>query len=222
MSEAKKAGKMPATDEGDSMKYMTAGVHLVKVQEIYEGVNFKSGKPIIDGNNNPSHRIVFVNKAGETIDSIYFFSPLPIGDPGRKDETKMCKSEWRMKELKVTMGLPITKSVPIEEVKKKKLWIAVKLVETYTDETTPALNEKGNQKAYHEIFQIAALDLDKPNKGRPVIAGDPDTDADNFHTGKFYEKKITGVTSEKKSQETNKGAEISTDEEVAPTEEDDF
>jgi len=51
-------------------------------------------------------------------------------------------------------------------------------------------NEKGKAKKFHQLGDVYPYEGNSLGHGRPVLKGDPMTDADNFLTGVFYEKKI--------------------------------
>ena len=50
-------------------------------------------------------------------------------------------------------------------------------------------NEKGKAKKFHQVGDVYPYDAASEGHSRPVLKGDPRTDAYNFLTGIFYEKK---------------------------------
>lgn len=183
---------MPGTEEGNSVKYMQAGLHLAKIAEIVEAVD-KEGKCLLDKNGNPAIKVTFQNKAEETISGIYYYSTLPLDHPDRKVDDKRCKSEFRLHQLKTAMGFGV-KSVPVDKAKTAKVWLVVKLQDIVDREDNPVLKD-GKPKTWHVVGDVYPVKADDPNKGRPVLRGDPTTDSANFHTGVFYEKKVDTTVS---------------------------
>ena len=196
MSETKpKSVGMPGTEESTNTKFMQAGLHLVKVKEIFEAVD-KDGKKMLDKTGNPAVKVVFVNKAEEEIEGIYFYSPLAFDDPKRKLEEFKCKSEFRLHQLKTAMGFGM-KPIPQDAAKKAKLWLVVKLQETVDAQGNPVMNEKtGKQKTWHTVGDAIAIAKDENEKLiRPMLKGDPQTDPENFRTGVFFETKVDKTVS---------------------------
>jgi hypothetical protein len=182
---------MPATEEGVNPKYMKAGLHLVKVLSISQYVDDKD-VPKTDKNGNPGLKVVFANKDGETIDGIYYYSTLPLDDPKRREDQYKCKSEFKLHALKRALGFG-TNPTPMEEIRKKKIWLVVILQEYFDTAGKPVFNDKGKAKKFHQVGDVYPYDGTSEGHGRPVLKGDPRTDADNFLTGVFYEKKVTNT-----------------------------
>ena len=179
---------MPATEEGDSRKYMKEGLHLAKILSISHYVDDKD-QPKTDKNGNPGLKVVFANREGEEMDGIYYYSTLALNDPRRKDEANKCKSEFKLHNLKRALGFG-TKPTPIEEIRKKKIWLVVFLQEYFDTTGNPVFGTNGKARKFHHVGDVYPYDPNSEGRGRPVLKGDPRTDADNFLTGVFYEKKI--------------------------------
>ena len=180
---------MPATEEGDNPKYMKEGLHLAKVLSISQYVDDKD-VPKTDKNGNPGLKVVFANKDGERIDGTYYYSILPLDDPKRREDQYKCKSEFKLHALKRALGFG-TNATPVEEIRKKKIWLVVILQEYFDSTGNPVFNDKGKVKKFHQVGDVYPYDATSEGHGRPVLKGDPRTDAENFLTGVFYEKKIS-------------------------------
>jgi len=186
MSENKNVG-MPATEEGNLRKFMEAGLHLVKILEMTTLVDANKA-PKLDTNGNPGIKITFQNKAGEVAEAGYYYSPLALNDPRRKEEKYLCKSEFRLHAVKKALGLG-NKAADVSEVQKVKLWLVIRLEETFDTDGNPVMNDKGKPKKFHTVGDVYPYDNADPGKGRPVLKGDPKTDNENFLVGVFYERK---------------------------------
>lgn len=201
MSEAQpKSMGMPATEEGEGRKFMQAGLHLAKVISMVVA-NDKNDQPRTDKNGNPGLKVTFQNKEGEQIDGVYYYSPFGLDDPRRKE--KPCDSEWRLHNLKKALGFG-NKPVKLDEVLTKKIWLVVILQEYYDNAGNPVFTDKNKQKKFHNVGEAYPYDPNIPDKGRPVLKGDPRTDNENFLTGVFYERKVDTTVTVASSQAVQK------------------
>lgn len=181
---------MPATESEPQRKYMSAGLHLAKIVHLAENLKETAGKKevICDRNNNPSIKVTFENKAGEQIDQVYFYSTYPLGDPRRKDDKTKCRSEFKLHRLKEVLGFG-NADVPVAEVKKKKLWIAI-AHQIMVDNDGNQLFKEGKPRQFNILKDVFPYKKEEANGGRPVLSGDPETDKDHFLMGYFYDKKV--------------------------------
>jgi hypothetical protein len=192
---------LPATEESENRKYMSAGLHTVKIKAILQNVKKVGDKEeiILDKKGNPSCRIVFVNKAGEEIEGTYFFSQFPAGDARRKDERFVCKSEFKLHHLKQALGFG-TAQAPEAEVKKKKIWLAV-AHQIVVDSEGNQLFKDNKPRQYSIVKEVYPYNDKATDEGRPELVGDPQTDPDNFKTGFFFEKKTDSGAAKPASSE---------------------
>lgn len=236
MAEKAKSVGLPETEEQKDFRYfMKAGLHVAKVREIVQLVD-KDGKLQNDKNGNPGIKIIFYtrdkNEKGESVEpeaeAAYYYSPLPIDDPDRKNPDKMCKSEFKLTKLKQAMGFGL-KAISAADAKKAKIWIAIKRQDIVDQEGNPVYKD-GKAISYHVVEDVFPYDANSPDTkfGRPVLMGDPITDAANFLTGYFYEKKqktVSGSTSSKPASSASAGSETPISEgevSAAPTQGDDW
>jgi len=50
---------------------------------------------------------------------------LPINHPDRQDDSRRCKSEFKLTQMKKAFGFG-SKSIPLAEIKAKKCWMAIR------------------------------------------------------------------------------------------------
>ncbi len=177
-------------ETADTGSFMKAGLHLVKIHSIETAMN-EIGLSKMDKNGNPGLKITFENKDGDLISQVYYYSPLPLDHPDRLDDSKRCKSEFRLTQLKKAFGFG-SKPITISEIKSKKCWMAIRR-QDYFDTQGDAIMKDGRQKSFHQIAEVWPMKDATANdltRGRPVLKGDPEIDSNNFFNGFFYEIKV--------------------------------
>lgn len=118
---------IPSVDEYvESGKWMKAGLNIVRIDKML--VHDKQDK-----NGNPGAKIIFINKDQETIDDVFYYSPWPINDPRRKEESTKCPSEWKLAKLKGAMKMSPYDKIDLTSAKKKYFWLQVNEVHLVTD-----------------------------------------------------------------------------------------
>jgi hypothetical protein len=166
---------LPATEKSTG-GIMSPGLHRMKILSIKPFVD-KSGKELKDKNGNPGLDITFINVNKETINGGFYYSTLPIGDPGRKDDNIRCKSEFLLTNMKKALGFP-EGEVSKEQLAKAKCWGIVGLDVHYW-------NGKPTGKEYSFLAKKFFSDGDTP----PAIIGDPSLkQSGGVPSGDFYKR----------------------------------
>lgn len=200
---------LPATEKSTG-GIMGPGLHKMKIVSIKE-LKDKSGNSKKDKNGNPGLEITFVNANKEKISDGFYYSTLPLGDAGRKDDNVRCKSEFLLTNLKKALGFP-EGEVTQEQLSKAKCWGIIGLdVHYYNNEPTG--------KQYSFLAKKFFADGTTP----PAIIGDPALpQSKGVPSGDFYKrtddkKPPAGMAEVKKEQIERKEAQSETNTETAPT-----
>lgn len=170
---------IPAT-EGD-VTISRAGIYLLQPIRITVWKD-SNGIPRKDANGNPGLLVTFKDvKGGALISTGFYYSELPLNDPRRQDDSLRCKSEFQLANLKSAMGFKINETIQPQEFMQKKVWAAIKEVQTYTPEGDYVKSSFDIIKKFHPYLP------DSKSLGKPSILGDPATDPDGKPTGDFVE-----------------------------------
>jgi hypothetical protein len=187
---------------------MEPGIRLLRIDSI-ETAAGRDGKVITDKDGNPAIRITFRAK------------PLKEGSPSRKisdiyfypkEQGAICKSAFKLRNLKKAMNLKPEEEQSISVLKEKKIWGLVQEVH-HIDESGNAILDHENKPVVSS--QLLAEFYDG-TKDKPIIAGDPTNPyAKGVASDKFYGTKIVKPKAEKESgkKESSESPDAKTEEE---------
>ena len=155
----------PAEGGGEAKKgeFMPVGCHRMRIDDMEHGKD-GNGVPILDKRNHPCIKITFINEDGEKQSSLFFYNELEIGDPKRQDDTLKCKSEFRLSNLRIAMGLDTSEELTLEDAKTRFFFGVIQKVEFYDPD-----NKDKIVKSFHDFDSTFYPDADE----KPKILGDP-------------------------------------------------
>lgn len=174
-----------------------AGLHLFKIDSIEEATK-SDGSLMTDKNGNPGLRITFRNKPDPAYGNILgkisdnFYYPATINN--------VCASDFKLRKLKLALGVKPNETQNIEILKKLTFWGIVQEVH-HIDESSNPVCDRENKPIISKnlLAEYYAGTMD-----RPSIEGDPAGNKGKAG-GKFYSTRV--IKAKESSGEKQKSVE---------------